>query len=244
MSAKTKSRVKSRTATPISGNGSVPEIVPNETKEVLLSVPAPNFQVLDIPIVGTSPYCQSAFGGRPVEEMKESQLAGSTGKSRKKREPKDFEQRYRDCTHRSAAGWAGIPASSFRTAMISACRVCGVVMTRAKLAVFIIQDGFDVNSGDPLVRISPEPEMKISPLRNDNGSMDLRARPYWEPGWKAVVRIKFDADVMRAVDVVNLMFRVGQQVGIGEGRHDSKKCCGIGWGCFKLEESFYANFRK
>lgn len=242
--ATTKSRVKSRISTPLSDNGAANVAPQKNTKEVLLSVPAPNFQVLEIPIIGTSPYCQSAFAGRPVEEMKESQLAGSTGKSKKKREPKDFERRYKDCTHRADAGWAGIPASAFRTAMVSACRVCGVVMTRAKLAVFPIEDGYDANSGDPLIRISPEPTMKISPLRNDNGSMDLRARPYWEPGWKALVRIKFDADVMRAVDVVNLMFRVGQQVGIGEGRHDSKKCCGIGWGCFKLEESFYANFGK
>jgi hypothetical protein len=37
-------------------------------------------------------------------------------------------------------------------------------------------------------------------------------------------------------DVTNLMQRVGQQVGIGEGRNDSKMSAGMGWGCFTLAE--------
>ena len=36
-------------------------------------------------------------------------------------------------------------------------------------------------------------------------------------------------------DVVNLMVRVGLQVGIGEGRPSSKKSNGIGWGLFDVE---------
>lgn len=38
-----------------------------------------------------------------------------------------------------------------------------------------------------------------------------------------------------AVDVANLMNRVGAQVGIGEGRPDSKNSAGMGWGLFSIE---------
>lgn len=36
-------------------------------------------------------------------------------------------------------------------------------------------------------------------------------------------------------DIVNLMMRVGQQVGIGEGRPDSKNSAGMGWGLFDIQ---------
>jgi hypothetical protein len=38
-------------------------------------------------------------------------------------------------------------------------------------------------------------------------------------------------------DVANLMARVGMQVGIGEGRPDSKNSAGMGWGLFKIADS-------
>jgi hypothetical protein len=36
-------------------------------------------------------------------------------------------------------------------------------------------------------------------------------------------------------DVANLMTRVGLQVGLGEGRPDSKNSAGMGWGLFQIE---------
>jgi len=36
-------------------------------------------------------------------------------------------------------------------------------------------------------------------------------------------------------DVVNLIARVGMQVGIGEGRPDSKASAGLGFGLFEIE---------
>ena len=56
----------------------------------------------------------------------------------------------------------------------------------------------------------------------------------WREGWEAVVRIKYDADMFTLTDVANLLMRAGAQVGIGEGRPDSRKSCGIGWGIFDL----------
>ena len=59
-------------------------------------------------------------------------------------------------------------------------------------------------------------------------------RPMWREGWTAVLRIRFDADILSPADVANLIMRVGEQVGIGEGRPDSKMSCGVGWGTFEI----------
>ena len=52
--------------------------------------------------------------------------------------------------------------------------------------------------------------------------------------WKCKLRIRFDADQFTKEDIANLLARVGLQVGIGEGRPDSKKSAGMGWGLFEL----------
>ena len=52
--------------------------------------------------------------------------------------------------------------------------------------------------------------------------------------WSAKVRIKFDADLFTTTDVANLLMRVGMQVGVCEGRPDSKNSVGMGWGTFEV----------
>jgi hypothetical protein len=52
--------------------------------------------------------------------------------------------------------------------------------------------------------------------------------------WSAVVQVSYDADQFTLEDVTNLMSRVGLQVGIGEGRPDSRESAGLGWGTFEL----------
>jgi hypothetical protein len=58
-------------------------------------------------------------------------------------------------------------------------------------------------------------------------------RPMYFP-WSANLRIRFDAGQFTYTDIANLLMRVGEQVGIGEGRHDSKKSGGMGWGTFRI----------
>jgi hypothetical protein len=164
--------------------------------------------------------------------MMERQKAGAQAKSKRVREPRDFERDYHESMHLAPEGWAGIPASSFRNAAISACKIAGFVMTRAKLAIFVEPDGFD-QDGMPIVRLGGEPEQHTSYARNDDGSVDIRSRPMWRE-WTAHPRVRFDADVFSAADVANLLHRVGQQVGLGEGRPDSKDSAGLGWGLFEI----------
>jgi hypothetical protein len=118
--------------------------------------------------------------------------------------------------------------------MVSACRIAGYVMTRAKLAVFIETDGVEKDDGTPLVRIYGAPHKHEGYARNDNGSIDVRVRPMWDE-WHAFLRVRYDADMLTTTDITNLLMRAGLQVGIAEGRPDSKNSTGCGWGTFTVE---------
>lgn len=201
-------------------------------KDVTVTIKAPNFDTIELLIRGTAPYVQNKFSAKARATMMATQEAGSTAKSKKVREPKDFDKLYRDAIHVSEDGWCGIPAPAFRNAMIDACRTVGYKMTHAKLAAFVLADGVDADDGTPLVRIMGEHERHDMYTRLP-GTVDIRPRPMWKE-WEATVRIRFDADMFKREDVVNLMMRVGMQVGIGEGRPNSKNSAGLGWGTFEL----------
>lgn len=196
-----------------------------------IAIKAPDFRVLEVQIRGIAPYVQHRFYKKA--DIIATQQAGGQNKSKKVREARDFDSDYRQSMHVSRDGWVGIPAGSFRNAMISACRTVGYKMTHAKLAASVIADGFDAEDGTPLVRLNGEPRQHFAHARNDNGSVDIRCRPMWEE-WSAIVRIRFDHGMFSAADIINLMMRVGMQVGIGEGRPDSRDSAGLGWGLFEL----------
>ena len=107
-------------------------------------------------------------------------------------------------------------------------------MTRAKLGVFIVADGFDSMDGAPLVRImGDDPEQVHHHVRIGIEQTDIRSRPMWR-NWSMVIRMKFDADMFNLQDVTNLLARVGEQCGLGEGRPNSRKSTGMGWGTFRI----------
>ena len=146
--------------------------------------------IVEIPIIGETPLIVQRWS----EKAKQLMLDAQQAKTRKKKDPKDPNADYEAASYRHSEGWYGIPASAFRNAMISACRTVGYQMTRARLAAWLLPDGY-MDDGSPLVRItSGAPRRVVHHARNDDGSVDLRARAMWAPGWEAVVRVQFDED--------------------------------------------------
>ncbi len=205
-----------------------------EGAKVQLTIPPPKFEVAEFEIQGISPYVQHKFSKKGRDKMKAQQEAGSQAKKGKKRDPRDFKADYEEAQYRFEDGGHGLPAAAIRAAMISACRLVGFKMTITKMALFILDDGYDKEDHTALVRITKgKPEYREDVVRNQTGVCDIRARPMWAEGWRAKVRIRFDADWFKAQDVANLLMRAGMQVGIGEGRPDSKESAGMGWGLFE-----------
>jgi len=202
--------------------------------QAIANITAPRMQRAEFLLTGTAPYMQNRFGKKAQEKMEEQQKAGAQAKSKRQRTPRDFEKDYQEATHFAKAGWCGIPASSFRAAAISACRLVGFKMTLAKLTIFILHDDLDRVDSTPLCRIEGFREMSRMPVRNATGVMDIRARPIWKK-WRCKLRVEWDLDQFSLEDITNLLMRVGRQVGIGAGRPDSKDSAGLGFGLFAIE---------
>jgi hypothetical protein len=185
-------------------------------------------------LIGQAPYMQCRFSLKAIQKIKETHQQGQQARSKRTREARDFDDDYQNAMHKFEDGRCGIPCSAFRNALISTCRVVGFKMTIAKLSLFIQKDGLDVVDGTPLVRIEGEPEQSILPVRNATGVIDLRVRPLWRE-WAVNLRVRWDADQFSATDVTNLLVRAGRQVGIGEGRPDSRDSNGIEYGLFSVE---------
>jgi hypothetical protein len=202
-----------------------------EPQRVVIITPI-NTQGAQLKIRGTAPYVQHAFSEKTRLILEARHREGSKGRNTStKKEPRDFEADYQNAAHKSVAGWHGIPAAAFRNAAISACRVAGFVMTKAKLSIFVIAEGYD-SRGTPLVRIFGEPQVHESTVRNESGVIDIRWRPMWMQ-WHAVLHMEWDGDQFGPGDIFNLMARAGKQVGIGEGRAESRDSNGLGWGSFE-----------
>ena len=208
----------------------------NSDQDGVVAISPPKLRTIELRLVGDVPLVVNSFGNKAREQMRTAQMAGSAGKNKRHKEPKDPLALFEDAKHISTEGWEGVAASAFRAAAISACRLVGFKMTLAKLSLFIPAQGFDRVDGVPLVRIHGESQMVEHAVRNATGVADLRYRPMYRK-WYIDLGVQWDADQFTMPDVVNLFARVGSQIGICEGRPDSKSSAGMGWGLFHLEES-------
>ena len=194
----------------------------------------PKFSTVEILIEGIAPLVVERFSKKM--ELMEKMAQGPSAKNKKERTARDYDNEAEEARYRAPEKWEGMNAAAFRAGMISACRLVGFKMTLAKLSVFIEADGFDAKDGIPLIRIYGQSETFTAHTRNATGVVDVRSRPMYRQ-WAANLRIRFDADQFQVSDVINLISRVGLQVGIGEGRPDSKSSSGCGWGMFRVVES-------
>lgn len=202
-----------------------------------VTIKPPNFGFAAFHVKGVAPLVTHRFSVKTKNEMRQKMETGKASSSKKNREAKSTDDIYNAARYRSAEGWDGFNASAIRAAMISACRLVGFKMTLAKLALFVEADGVDASEPQiPLIRIIGDPVKQEDMARVETGQPYVTVRPAYH-NWAAVIRIRFDADQFTLADVTNLMSRVGLQVGIGEGRPDSKKSAGMGWGLFTIEEA-------
>lgn len=208
----------------------------SSTKQVTVVINPPKVERFTFLGRGDVPYVANNFSQEAADMMAADQEKGEVDKSKKpKRAPKDFEAGYRGSLHYCPDGdWYGIPCVAFRAAMVRAASLCGVEMTKAKMTVFVMPDGFSTE-GKGLVRITKgKPELFKSPVRNANGSIDIRARGRFNAGWECLITVEYDSDFISASSVGNLLARAGRNVGVGAGRPFSTDSVGMGWGTFNI----------
>jgi len=200
----------------------------------IVTIAPPKFETAEFILKGIAPLVIHRFSSKTKNEMKLKMETGKAAGNKKNREAKDTDQTFFESRYISPEGWDGVHASAFRQALISACRLVGFKMTLAKLSLFVIQDGWDAEEPQiPLVRIHGTPVKQEDMARVETGQPYVTVRAAYH-NWSIKLRIRWDSDQFTVSDIANLLMRVGMQVGIGEGRPDSKKSSGMGWGLFEV----------
>lgn len=215
--------------------------MPAKKKAERIEITPPNFQTISARVEGVAPLMLHKFSEKMRKQIEEKQTA--TDKVRKKRESKDYRAEYLAARYLSTEGWEGVPAGSFRNAMISACRdIDGLTMVRAKCAFFLLPDGHDSTDGTPLIKLVNQRNRPIKgahdtrPVRLESGVADMRNRPRYD-SWECELQIQYDADIVSASDVLNLLARAGAKYGIGELRPNAKKGFGGDFGLWAVRTS-------
>lgn len=202
-----------------------------EPQTPTIMIPRPNIQTFEAPVVGVTPLITHRWSKKAIEMIE----AKGQKKAKGPKDAKNPEAEYNAARYISTEGWDGVPATAFKAAMVGAARQCdGLTMTEAKRLFFVEPDGYD-DENNGLVRIFGEPQMHRAMVRVGMGVADVRYRPIYTP-WRAVVKVRFNAGVISADQVVNLIQLAGMSEGICEHRPSSPKSATGTFGCFQIEE--------
>lgn len=219
-----------------------------EEKQIIIT--RPKIKIATVRLNGTAPYVSNGANAvdliktltRPEEEVKAMRAA-------KKRQARNFTIPYETSKHIAVTEgsppkpvkkpWCGIPCTAFRWALIDACRLCDIEMTRAKMLVFVEADGWD-DQGAGLVKIlGGLPESFNAIVRcppGPTGAPNVATRARW-PKWHVNLRVRYDAELLKDESVGNLIERAGVSCGVGAGRPFSKTSPGMGWGTWAPQQS-------
>ncbi|SNT19441.1 hypothetical protein [Sphingopyxis indica] len=169
-----------------------------------IELPPLNIQTVTFVLVGDSPLIVHAWSEKAKRQMLDKQMKKAT----KAREAKDPEADYEACFYKTEAGAYGFPAIGVKAAMVSACRFVDAKMT-------VMRGAFHIDC--EMLEVIGEPRPREDMVRVGMGTADIRYRPEFVD-WRIPVTIKFNASVISAEQIANLLNAAGFGVGIGEWR--------------------------
>lgn len=176
-----------------------------------IRVPAINVQSVEIDIVGISPLIVHAWSEKAKGMMRDKQQKAARAPRAAKDPKADFEA----AKYLNAEGQDCIPAGALRNAIIGAGRVVeGVPMTRIRGAVFFREDMIPLRFEKCSMR---EDMVRVGGKGPGTGTADLRYRPEYT-GWKATLKIDYNASVISLAELLNLIQGAGFSVGLCEWR--------------------------
>lgn len=173
-------------------------------KDTKIELPKLDLQQFVVQIVGDSPLICHAWSAKAKKAMLDKQMK----KAKQAKAAKDPETDFEESLYPIDGGY-GFPAVAFKSAMVGACRFAdGMKMTEARGAFHIVGE---------MVRIIGEPTPREDMVRVGMGTADIRYRGEFKE-WSANLTIDFNAGVISAEQIVNLLTLAGFGVGVGEWR--------------------------
>lgn len=179
-----------------------------------------------VPIIGTAPLIPHRWD----EKAKALMLAAQQGHKTRTHQPKDPEADAEACMYRLPDGGAGMPATAFKSALVSGARLFGkaLTMTAAKQMLFVVGEG-----PESLVRTPGREEVVGSTPRNASGVVDLRYRT-WLHDWTATLEIVHPRTFISPASIRELVLTAGMG-GVGDWRPSSPRSGSGSYGTWILD---------
>lgn len=188
-----------------------------------IELPPLNIQTMDIVVIGDTPLICHAWSSKAKKEMLDKQMK----KAKAAKEAKDPERDFAESLYPIEGGGYGFPVIAFKNAAVTACTsVAGITKVAARQA-FRVGSSLD---GSELVKIEGgDPEPREDMVRIGMGTADIRYRGQFVHWW-CKVRVRFNAGVLSAEQIINLFNTAGFGVGVGEWRMEKDGQ----FGCFHV----------
>jgi hypothetical protein len=187
------------------------------TPETKLSIPAPNLRTMRLLIVGDSELICHRFSAKAQKMIADKQQK----KARTARSERKPEQEYHDSLYpiEGKKNTFGFPSGAFKAACLFACsHVDGITKVEVKGAFHIL--GALVELIDPVSGKPSQPYMRVDHVVIGRGIASIAYRGAFAK-WACWPTIRYNANVMTAEQIVNLLNTAGFASGIGEWRPSS-----------------------
>lgn len=207
-----------------------------EAAGLTISIPVINEQHITVRIIGETPLVVHNWSQKAKQEMLDKMMQKAKNKKHDIRNPvEDFieslywlegkpteytEEAYAEAIQNGAR--FGFPATAFKAAAVSAGYRAG--LTKDKVST---NGSFHINR--EMVEIFGTPVMREDMVRVSNGAPDIRYRGMF-PQWEAEIELSYNANVISAEQLVNLINYGGYACGIGERRPER----GGDWGRYHV----------
>lgn len=178
-----------------------------------ITIPKPDVRTLRVRIVGDTPLISHKFSEKNINMIEDKQQQ----KAKQPKGPRNPKEEFEASRQRMPDGSDGFPAGGFKLAIIEACSfVDGMVKKISKGGLFVLGE-----QNTNLVKINyvgKGPRMGTDHVRINNGrSGDVRYRPYYDKWWCDLV-IRYNALVVGAEQIINLIANAGFSIGVGDWR--------------------------
>jgi hypothetical protein len=175
----------------------------NTTTVVL---PPLQIETVNVTLIGDTPLIVHRWSEKAKKQMLDKQMKKATAG----KEAKDPERDFRESLYVLEDGLYGFPIIGFKAAAVTACTSIGSMTKVAARQAFHVDGEFAVIEGD-------EPTMREDMVRVGMGTADIRYRGEFR-NWFTTIAVKYNANVMSAEQILNLMQTAGFAVGVGEWR--------------------------
>jgi hypothetical protein len=191
-------------------------------------IPPIELTTLTFDIVSDSPLIQNVFGAKAKRQMEENARMTKAEKMAKRkigldrRTDKIIEDMRKETLHRIDKKTIGVPAVSFKAAMITTIGALGVGvhMTNARKLMYVLPD----DRHPSLLKLDcTSPEPFDAAVRVKRGGADMRYR-YMIHHWGVRgLRVQFNPQIIKPEQVALLLNHAGFMNGIGDWRPGSKE---------------------